>query len=162
MTNEFKKLIFSQEIYNIFEKYNWEINHDPKKNFHSYFTGEIADYYLNIYDDNEKVYFHFTLDMEIPQSKFDELLLLINFANQNSQEGFFVVDSSIRKIKYNLIVSYSSINEEKTFYVILKTKLDLTGILFRNFVSGVHNLVYGEKFEGPSLDLLFMNNDGCA
>ena len=34
--------------------------------------------------------------------------------------------------------------------------------LFQNFVSGVHNLVYGEKIDFASLELLFLNNEGYA
>ena len=29
-------------------------------------------------------------------------------------------------------------------------------------MSGIHNLIYGEKLEVPFLDLLFLNCEGCA
>ena len=162
MTNELKKIIFSPEISNVFHKNNWIININSKKKFHSYFVGEIADYYLNIYDDKDNIYFQFTLDIEIPNNKTTELLSLINVANQYSKDGFFVFDFKVMKIKYNLIKSYSLITEERYMYEFLKIKLNLIGNLFYNFVSGFHNLVYGEKIEDASLELLFLDNEGCA
>ena len=38
--------------------------------------------------------------MEIPNSKLNELLILINVANQNSEEGFFVFDFKF----WNLVI----------------------------------------------------------
>ena len=52
MTDELKKIIFSPQISNVFRELNWIINIDTKKNFYSYFIGEIADYYLEV--DNAK------------------------------------------------------------------------------------------------------------
>ena len=162
MTDELKKIIFSPQILNVFHKHDWKININSKSNYHSYFFGEITDYYLNIFDDKDKICFQFTLDVEIPESKLNELFILINFANQNLKEGFFVFDFNVMKIKYNLIIISSSIIEEYILYNFLKTKLDLIVSLFHNFVSGVHNLFYGEKIENAALELLFMNNEGCA
>ena len=162
MTDELKNIIFSPEISNVFHKNNWIINKNSKRKFHSYFVGEIADYYLNIFNDKDKIYFQFTLDIEIPNSKTTELLSLINVANQYSIEGFFVFDFKVMKIKYNLIKPYSLIVEERYMYEFLKSKLNLIGNLFYNFVSGFHNLVYGEKIEDASLELLFLTNEGSA
>ena len=75
------------------------INTDSKSKFHSYFVGDIADYYLNVHYDNGKINLKFTLDLEIPSNKRNELLILINIANQNSKEGFFVFDFKVKKIK---------------------------------------------------------------
>ena len=86
----------------------------------------------------------------------------INTANQNSKEGFFVFDFKFCKINYDLISLYSIKTEESSLDDFLKNKLDFTKSLFHNFVSGVHNLVYGEKIESASLELLFLNNEGCA
>ena len=162
MTDELKNIIFSPEISNVFHKNNWIINKNSKRKFHSYFVGEIADYYLNIYNDKDKIYFQFTLDIEIPKIITNELLMLINIANQNLKEGFFVFDFKFRKIKYNLISPYYLKIEGKLIHDFLKIKLDLTKSLFHNFISGIHSLVYGEKTESASLELLFMNNEGCA
>ena len=104
----------------------------------------------------------FTLDIEIPDNKFNELLILINIANQNSKEGFFVFDFKLCKINFNLISSYSIKTEEISLDDFFKINLDFTNSLFHNFVSGVHNLFYGEKIESASLELLFLNNEGCA
>ena len=162
MTDELKNVIFSPQMSNVFSEYNWIVNIDSKKKFHSYFVGEIADYYLNIYNDEDKIYFQFTLDIEIPKNITNELLMLINIANQNLKEGFFVFDFKFWKIKYNLISPYYLRIEEKLLHDFIKTKLDLTKSLFHNFVSGIHSLAYGEKIETSSLELLFLNNEGCA
>ena len=116
MTDELKKIIFSQHISNVFHKHDWIINLDSQSEHHSYFIGEITEYYLNIYDDKDKINFEFTLDLEIPDNKLNELLMLINFANQHLKEGFFVFDFNVRKIKYNIIVLFSSTIEERILY----------------------------------------------
>ena len=162
MTDELKKIIFSPQISKVFSEHNWVINKDSKSKFHSYFVGDIADYYLNVRHDNGKIYLQFTLDIEIPDNKFNELLILINIANQNSKEGFFVFDFKLCKINFNLISPYYIKTEESSLDDFLKIKLDFTKSLFHNFVSGVHNLFYGEKIETASLELLFLNNEGCA
>ncbi len=162
MTDELKKIIFSPKISKVFYEHNWVINTDSKSKFHSYFVGDIADYYLNVYHGDSKIYLQFTLDIEIPNDKINELLIFINIANQNSKEGVFLFDFKFSKIKYNLISLYSIKNEESSLDDFFKIKLDFTKSLFHNFVSGVHNLVYGEKFESASLELLFINNKGCA
>ena len=162
MTDEIKKIIFSPQISKVFSEHNWVINTDSKSKFHSYFVGDIADYYLNIYHDNGKIYLQFTLDIEIPNNKTNELLILINIANQNSKEGFFVFDFKFSQIKYNLILSYFPKIDDIYLQEFLKINLDLTKSLFQSLVSGIHNSIYGEKFESASLELLFMNNKGCA
>ena len=162
MTDKLKNIIFSPQISNIFLKRDWIINIDPKIKYHSYFVGEIADYYLYIYNYKDRISFQFTLDIEVPKCKLNELFILINFANQNSEAGYFVFDNKTWKTKYILILYYSSIIEERCFYDYLKFVLDLTGSLFHNFVSGFHNLIYREKIDVASLELLFLDNEGCA
>ena len=162
MTDKLKNIIFSSQISNIFLKRDWIINIDPKKKYHSYFVGEIADYYLYIYNYKDRISFQFTLDIKVPKCKLNELFILINFANQNSEAGYFVFDYKTWKIKYNLIVLYPSIIEESVLYDFLKVKLDLISNLFHNFVSGFHNSIYGEKIDIASLELLFLDNEGCA
>ena len=61
-----------------------------------------------------------------------------------------------------MISPYYIKTEESSLDDFLKIKLDFTNSLFHNFASGVHNLFYGEKMEGASLELLFLNNEGCA
>ena len=162
MTEELKKIIFSPQIINVFNEHNWIMNTSSKNKFYYYFVGEIADYYLNIYNDENKIYFQFTLDLVIPNYRTNELLMLINIANQNSKEGFFIYDFKFCKIKYNLVPPFSLTLEEKSLNDFLKTKLYIILSLFNNFVSGIHNLVYGEKIESASLELLFLKNRGCA
>ena len=162
MTDEFKKIFFSPRISKVFSEHNWVINTDSKGKFHSYFVGDIADYYLNVQHDDGKIYLKFALDVEIPKNKLNELLILINIANQNSKEGFFVFDFKFWKINFNLISPYYIKTEESSLDDFLKIKLDFIKSLFHNFVCGVHNLFYGEKNETASLELLFLNNKGYA
>ena len=162
MIDELKKIIFSPEISKVFSEHNWVINTDSKSNFHSYFVGDIADYYLNINNDKDKINLQFTLDIEIPKNIINELLILINIANQNSKEGFLVFDFKSYKIRYNLILPYTLKIEHAYLHDFLKINLNLTNSLFQNLVSGIHNLVYGEKIDSTSLELLFMHNKGCA
>ena len=162
MTDELKKIFFSPQISDIFYKHNWMINLDSNNEYHSYFVGEIADYYLNIQHCKDKIYFQFTLDIEIHNSITKELLILINIANKYLKEGVFIYDFKFSKIKYNLISHYSTIIEIRTLYDFLKIKLDLIQSLFHNFVSGVHTLVYGEKTDCAKLELLFLDNKGTA
>ena len=162
MTEELKKIIFSPQITNVFNEHNWIINTGSRNKFYSYFVGEIADYYLSIYNDKNKIYFQFTLDLEIPSNITNELLMLINIANQNTKDGFFVFDFKFYKIKYTFVHPFSIRLEDGSLHDFLKIKLDLTQNLFHNFVSGIHNLVYGERIESDSLELLFLNNEGCA
>jgi len=162
MTDELKKIFFSPQISSVFNEHNWTTNIGSKNKFHYCFFGEIANYYLNIYNDKNKIYFQFTLDLEIPNNILNELFMLINIANQNSKEGFFVFDFEFYKIKYTLVSPFSIRLGEGYLHDFLKIKLDLTQNLFHNFVSGIHNLVYGERIESASLELLFLKNKGCA
>ena len=162
MTDELKKIFFSPEISNVFNNYNWIINLDEKSKLHSYFIGEIADYYLNIYNDEDKIYFQFTFDIEIPKNLLHELYMLINIANQNSKDGFFIFDIKSQKIKFNLILYCSLSIKEATLKNFLKSKLGFIKDLFHNFILGVHYLVYGEKIEVASFELLFLSSEGCA
>ena len=162
MTDKLKKINFSPQISKIFCEHNWVINTDSKSKFHSYFVGDIADYYLNVQHDNGLIYLQFALDIEIPKNKLNDMLILINIANQNSKEGFFVFDFKSWKINFNLISPYYLKTEDSSLDDFLKIKLGYTNSLFHNFICGIHNLVYGEKIETASLELLFLNNEGCA
>ena len=162
MTKEFKNIIFSTQVCNVLQKYSWNVNLRPESDYHSFFIGEIADYYLNIYINDNKLIFEFTLDMEIPKSKLNEVMRFVNFANQKSKEGYFVFNHKVKKIKYKLIKCFSSKIDKNILKDYLKINLNLTNLLFHNFMSGIHNLIYGEKLEDPSLELLFLNCEGCA
>lgn len=162
MSEDLKKIIFSPEILNVFNNHNWIININSKGRFHSHFVGDIADYHLNIYNDTDKLCFQFTLDIQIPKYLLQELLMLINIANQNSKSGFFVFDHKFQKINYNLIPYFSLRIEERSLNDFLKNKLDFIERLFHNFVLGIHNIIYGEKVDVDSLELLFLNHEGYA
>ena len=162
MTKEFKNIIFSTQVSNVLQKHSWNVNLGSKSDYHSFFIGEIADYYLNIYNNDNKVIFDFTLDIEIPESKLNEVIMFVNFANQKSKEGFFVFNKKVKKIKYKRIKCFSSKIDQNILKDYLKINLNITNLLFHNFMSGIHNLIYGEKLEVPFLELLFLNCEGCA
>ena len=85
MTEELKKIIFSPHITNIFTEHNWNINTDTKNKFYFYFVGEIADYYLNIYNDKNKIYLG---------NKINNLWLRCNsrLAEMQNKEYFFNIN----------------------------------------------------------------------
>ena len=83
MTKEFKNIIFSTQVSNVLQKHSWNVNLGSKSDYHSFFIGEIADYYLNIYNNDNKVIFDFTLDIEIPESKLNEVIMFVNFAKES-------------------------------------------------------------------------------
>ena len=84
MTDELKKIIFSPQISKVFCEHNWVINTDSKSKFHSYFVGDIADYYLDVQQDDGRICLQFALDIEIPKNKLNELLRLINIIGQET------------------------------------------------------------------------------
>ena len=141
LINENEKILFNKKEINFFE----HIELIAERTGAHIPTGDI--FYKNI---------------EIPNRITNELLILINIANQNSKEGFFVFDFKFCKINFNLISPYYIKTEDSSLDDFLKIKLDFTKSLFHNFVSGVHNLFYREKIESASLELLFLKNKGCA
>ena len=76
MIDDFNNTIVSDEIYNILQKYNWKKFLKSKENFVFNRNGEIADYYLNISYEKERLYFECILDMEFPEKRIYDLYTL--------------------------------------------------------------------------------------
>ena len=90
MINDFNNTIVSDEIYNILQKYNWKKFLKSKENFVFNRNGEIADYYLNISYEKERLYFDCILDMEFPEKRIYDLYKLTNYMmNSNNNEDLY-------------------------------------------------------------------------
>ena len=73
MNDELKNIIFTHKISNIFQKHHWFISSNSDKNFHFNYQGEIADYYLVVSYNYNYIQFDYTLDIEVPRDKINEL-----------------------------------------------------------------------------------------
>ena len=86
MTDKLKNLFFAIDLYNIFQKHHWHMLSISEKNYHFNYRGEIADYYLMLSHNNNTIKFNYTLDLDVPKDKLNDLLMLINFVNQKSKD----------------------------------------------------------------------------
>ena len=162
MTENLKSIFVSQGIYNIFEKYSWEIYTNSNDNYDFNYKGEIADYYLNISLKSQTIIFEYVLDMEFPKNKIYDLLLLINFINEKSIGGCFTFNLDRNIIKFN--VSKNCVNPLANEFLVefIETNLSFTHELFSNFTLYVHNLIYNEKTSEDLMELMFLNIEGHA
>ena len=161
MKQELKNIIFSKKIYNIFQKYHWNICLSSKNDFKFSFKGDIADYYLLIKHQKNNLYFEYTLDIPINKNKTYDLLMLINLINQKSELGYFIYDFKINRIKFKLEQSFFKLND-KIFEKLVKKNLTHTNYLFNNFIFAIHNLFYAEKIDESFIELLFLKVKGNA
>ena len=99
MTDQLKNLFFAIDLSNIFQKYHWHMLLNSDEKYHFNYRGEIADYYLMLCYNNNTIKFNYTLDIEIPKDKINDLLMLINFVNQKNQDGFFVFDFEVAQVE---------------------------------------------------------------
>ncbi len=162
MNDEFKNIIFTHKISNIFKKYHWFISSNSDKNFYFNYQGEIADYYLVVNYNYNYIQFDYTLDLEVPRDKINELQKLINFVNQKTKNGFFIYDLERDKVKFYIIKLYFGKLQNKIIEVVIEENLHLTNYLFRNFTLATHNLIYAEKRDQNYIELMFMEVKGYA
>ena len=162
MDDEFKNIIFTHKISNIFQKYHWFISSNSDKNFHLNYQGEIADYYLVVSYNYNYIQFDYTLDIEVPRDKINELQKLINFVNQKTNNGFFIYDLEADKVKFHIIKQYFGKLKNKIIEDVIEENLNLTNYLFRNFTLATHNLIYAEKTDQNYIELMFMEVEGYA
>ena len=162
MTNELKNIFFTTELSNIFQKHDWHMLSNSEKNYHFNYRGEIADYYLMLSYNNNTIKFNYTLDIEVPKDKINDLLMLINFVNQKNQDGFFVFDLEVNKVKFYFNKQYFLKLKKKILVDVIEENLNRTNSLFRNFALAIHNLVYSEKIDPISFQLMFLKIEGCA
>ena len=162
MTDELKNIFFTPKLYNIFQKHNWSISSNSEKNYHFNYQGEIADYYLIVSHNYNYIQFDYTLDIEVPRNKINELQKFINFENQKTQTGFFIYDLEVDKVKFHIIKQYFVKLKNKTLEDVIEENLNLTNYLFRNFTLATHNLIYAEKTDQNYIELMFMEVKGYA
>ena len=106
--------------------------------------------------------FNYTLDFDIPKDKMNGLLMLINFVNQKSKNGFFVYDIEENKVKFYFNKQYILKLKNKIIEDVIEENLNITNYLFRNFALAIHNLVYSEKIDQSSFQLIFLKIEGYA
>ena len=162
MTDELKNIIFNHKISNIFQKYHWFIDSNFDKKFQLNFQGEIADYYLIVSHNYNYLQFDYTLDIEVPRDKINELQKLISFVNQKTQTGFFIYDLETDKVKFFISKQYSVKLKNKIMEDFIEENLNITNYLFRNFTLATHNLIYAEKIDQSYIELMFMEVEGYA
>ena len=162
MADELKNIFFSPELSNIFKKHNWHILSVSDKKYNLNYQGEIADYYLMLSYNNNTIEFNYTLDIEIPKDKINDLLMLINFVNQKNQDGFFVFDFEVNKVKFYFNKQCFLKLKKKILEDGIEENLNITNYLFRDFALAIHNLVYSEKIDQSSFQLMFLKIEGCA
>ena len=162
MTDELNNISFTPKLSNIFQKHRWSISSNSENNYHFNYQGEITDYYLIVSHNYNFVQFNYTLDIEVPRYKINELQKLINFVNQKTQTGFFIYDLEANKIKFYINKQYSVKLKNKIIKKIIEENLYLTSYLFHNFSQAIHNLIYAEKIDQSYIELMFMEVEGYA
>ena len=162
MNDGLKNIIFTHKIFNIFQKHHWFISSNCDKNVHFNYQGEIADYYLVVLCNHNYIQFNYTLDIEIPRDKINELQELINFVNQKTKNGFFTYNYEADKVKYHTIKQFFVKLKNKIIEDVIEENLNLTNYLFRNFTLATHNLIYAEKSDQNYIELIFMEVEGYA
>ena len=162
MENNLKNFFTSQELNNIFEKNSWEISPNDNSDYYFNYRGEIADYYLNISFKNQIIIFEYVLDLEFPNDKIFDLLILINFINQKSTGGYFIFELDSNIIKYKVIKCCANNLTTKFLAEFFETNLNFTKKLFHDFSLYLHNLIYNEKNSKDLMELMFLNIEGHA
>ena len=162
MTDEMKNIFFSPKFYNIFQKHDWVILSSFENNYHFNYQGEIADYYLMVYNNYDSIKFDYTLDIEVPKDKINELLKLMNFINQNTQNGCFIYDLEANNIKFYVNQQYPVKLKNMIIEDVIEENLNITNYLFRYFTLATHNLIYAEKIDQSYIELMFMEIKGHA
>ena len=162
MIDALKNQFFTPKLYDIFHKHNWSIYSNSEKNYYFNYLGEIADYYLIVSYNYNYIQFDYTLDIEVPRDKINELQNLINVVNQKTQNGFFIYDMKADKVKFYINKQYFAKLENKFIEDVIEKNLNITNYLFRNFTLATHNLIYAEKIDQSYIELMFMEIEGFA
>ena len=156
MIDDFQNIIVSDEIQTILKKYNWKRLLKSKNNFIYNRHGEIADYYLNITFNNERLYFECILDIEFPDRKLNDLYLLINHVNEKSYDGYFTFVTDNKTFKYKDSIHLSSNLSNKSLYGLIDLNLSTSDELIQNFTLSIHKLIYSEVTITELTDLMFV------
>ncbi len=162
MTNILKNIFSTSKLSYIFQKYHWHIFSNSENHYHFNYQGEIADYYLIVSCNNNTIKFEYTLDIPAPEDKIHDLLLLINFVNQKTENGFFIYDFKVNKVKFHINREYFVKLKNKIIEDVIEENLNITKHLFCNFSLATHNLIYAEKIDQSYLELMFLKIEGYA
>ena len=162
MTDELKNIFFTPKLSSIFKKHHWSISSNYEEHYHFNYQGEIADYYLIVSHNYNYIQFDYTLDIEVPTDKINELQKLINFVNQKTQTGFFIHDMEANKVKFYISKLYFVKLKNKIIENFIEENLNISNYLFRNFTLATHNLMYAEKIDQSYMELMFMEVEGYA
>ena len=162
MIDDFNNTIVSDEIYNILQKYNWKKFLKSKENFVFNRNGEIADYYLNISYEKERLYFDCILDMEFPEKRIYDLYKLINYINEKSNDGYFTLDLENKIIKYKNSIFFPNNLSNKCLCNLMDCSLNIADELVQNFTLSIHKLIYSETTVEELTGLMFVKVLGHA
>ena len=162
MEDNLKKIFASQELNNIFEKNSWKVNSNDNDGYYFNYSAEIADYYLSISFKNQIIIFEYVLDLEFPKDKVYDLLILINFINQKSIGGYFILELDSNIIKYKVTKCCANNLNSELLAEIFEKNLNFTKQLFHDFSLYLHNLIYNEKNSQDLMELMFLNIEGHA
>ena len=162
MSYELKNIFSNPQLSYIFEKHHWNIISKSMKNYNFNYKGEIADYCLSLSSNNNTLELEYTLYIEVPKDKINELLELINFINQIIQNGFFIYDLEANKVKFCTSKQYFVNFKNEIIEDFIEKNLNITNYLFRNFTLATHSLIYAEKKDQSYIELMFMEIEGHA
>ena len=162
MTIVLKDLFSTLQLSCVFKKHNWHIVKNCEKKYYLNYQGEIADYYLIVSYNENTIKFDYTLDIEVPKDKINDLLILINFVNQKTQDGFFVYDFKVNKVIFHINRQYFIKSKNEIINDVIEDNLNITKHLFYNFTLATHDLIYAEKKDYSYFELMFLRIEGCA
>jgi len=161
MTNNLKNIFPTPKLFYIFQKYDWHILSNSE-NYHFNYQGEIADYYLTVSYNNKIIKFEYILDITVPEEKLNDLLILMNFVNQKTSNGFFIYDFEVNKVKFHIKRDVLVKLKNRVIEDVIEQNLNITKHLFYNFALATHNLIYAEKIDQNYLELMFLKIEGYA
>ena len=157
-----KNFIVLEKNENIFEKYSWSFCASSKYTLNFTHKADIADYYLNLSYKNQSLTFEYLLEMDFDINKTNELLVLINFVNENLIYGYFTFNFKHNVIKY-VNSKYCHHNLTKDFVLdVIEENLKFTHELFRDFTLAFHNLIHTETSSQDLTDFMFLKIEGHA
>ena len=162
MSYELKNIFSNPQLSYIFKKHHWHIISNSEKNYNFNYKGEIADYYLSLSYTDNTLKFEYTLYIEVPKDKINDLLILMNFVNQKTKDGFFIYDFEVNKVKFYFYKQYFVQLKNKILEDIIEENLNIIKHLFNNFTLATHNLIYAEKKDQNYFELMFLKIEGCA
>ena len=162
MTYELNNNFFTHKLSKIFQKHHWYNFSNVVEKYHFNYKGEIADYYLTVNYNYSILEFDYTLDIDVPKDKINDLLILISYVNKKKRDGFFIYDRRVNKVKFHINRLYPIKLKNLIIEDIIEDNVNITNSLFYNFTLATHNLIYAEKQDQSYFELMFMEIKGHA